>query len=619
MNEKDLQRDDGPATGNTMENEEEFSYTSGEITGKSPMEQTLDQGLQFLEYLQKRKETYRAVKLYFHNDMDGFASSLLVNHLLTKIGYEIPLENIHPLAHVNLNNVAIDEQHLFFFVDIRPPSSAFKESSLAGEDRPFMENVFCVDHHTTLDSPLSPHANFFLYNYEIDDILPSTATFLMYYLVMLEKGIRGTYGALMREWMTNPPMNTRYLLLQATIADHLHLLSEKLPNNPLRYLSNLLIEDMDAYVLLSITTSLLLGGDGGHMDMFRQLYSEALGNINQELMAQKLENNLSQVLSLFEFVDILMKKRKEFIDDMAKDMDGEIQRTEAGISGMTDTLNNYNTAADKIKEELSFQNIAMGKLKDLRNDYMGIREQMTRLENQIGIELGRLEKQKVLRYHLVAEGDINLSVFLPPQNNDQVRGILSSLLFYHGNNNIIIEEKTSKAVWSSRGYEGKELESFLTTVSVDMEKLMELKEHQEAVEEFKGDPTIIEKLELDERSPPLISVENRYIGQMGGRSRIFGGIITSNVTLDASTLVQDRGGNELQSILTVPHQRFWISTIQAIKEKFKESQWFTVQVEGGASLGEILSDQWELLLMHFMGNRMSYRIFELKSNGQDGI
>jgi len=94
---------------------------------------------------------------------------------------------------------------------------------------------------------------------------------------------------------------------------------------------------------------------------------------------------------------------------------------------------------------------------------------------------------------------------------------------------------------------------------------------------------------------------------MGGRSKIFGGIVSSSIHLDKANINSFEMMQGKSALSDIPHQRYWRPTIQAIKEKFKANDWFTVQVEGGSLKGNIIENEWELLLFHLVGKNRTTR------------
>lgn len=548
--------------------------------------------------------------------MDGIAAALLANYLLTKMGYQVEVENVRPTSHYNLESIELDREDLYFFVDIRPPPIAVNVGGAKGisqhpdqKNDAIYKNVFCVDHHTTPDTPPSPIPNFFLHNYESDTILPSTATFLMYYLIMVEKGIEKSYDDTLDEWMNSPPKNTIYLLLQAVIADHIHLLSEISHENPLRTFTRRHLDDkLDNYVKLSITTSLLLGRKQEPMSQFSKLLSIPLGQIDETMFNGMMKGKMNGVERLFKFVNELKKQIEEFFHNTQQELGDQISTLREEINSRNEMLEKFHQAMKLGEMEMDEQHYPTRETMENTADIEKTAIQQKKMERERERERARLKILEAKQDVTKIEDSRGLAIFLPPQENDQVRGILSSLLFHNGLNNIVLEEKSSNAVWSSRGYGGEQLERFLTTVSVDFKEMVEFREYHEAREKLiETDPALLSTLDMDSNYEPNITIENRYVGQMGGRCKIFGGIVSSSIHLDnthTNTFEMGLGSGSLDAI---PHQRYWRPTIQAIKEKFKKNDWFTVQVEGGSLNGNIIKDKWELLLFHFVGKNLTTR------------
>ena len=134
----------------------------------------------------------------------------------------------------------------------------------------------------------------------------------------------------------------------------------------------------------------------------------------------------------------------------------------------------------------------------------------------------RLEMLKEKKRMVFPEVINGICVFIAGQRSSQVKGILSSLIYYLGRRNLIIEEGDHAAVWGARGFSRDFLESELTTLQVDRHALGlqtsmdNLADH--VPKAFKQVLNITKN----------ITIQKQYMGGMGGRGLIFGGNINLN-------------------------------------------------------------------------------------------
>ncbi|MDP6156689.1 MAG: hypothetical protein QGH39_12675 [Candidatus Thermoplasmatota archaeon] len=547
----------------------------------------LSRGKKFINTLQNMKKRFPVAKIFFHNDMDGFASSLIAKELLNGLGFGIRAGDIFPLNHLMINEVKLDESNLYLFVDIKPPDP-HPGTDQTGEESP--PNVFCVDHHIT-NNPI--HLNsprFFLFSaHNEEDELPPTATSLMAYLLFGIVNPNLSYPDFIKHDFLKLSKRIRYLVLQATIADYLHLLSHDIGSNQLKFHTSSQGIDVDLVIKLSIATSLLLGKKDMQMGMFYDFYEEPLNNICENFFLDRFRERIAPVEVLFNFAEHIRIVFGQFSKEVFKGISEEKITLEATIKTDEDKLEMYLQAnisiemEDIVSSDMKEQKFYSQEIEKIRNRMAIDRKQLSKLAE-------RLDKTCI-------KGVKGLALFIPRQPNEQTRGILSSLFYYEGWKNIVIEVSEQKSTWSSRGFNREELEKYLTIVSMDSQKFTDFRLADSATRKYPG-----------LLSTPELSIITGYSGGMGGRGKIFGGIITGRAIPSLEKNTSARLETE-EDFGIIPDSKFWDPAVQVIKTRFfKDDDWFSVQIGGGSESSNILKKHLDLLIVNLAGRNKTFRV-----------
>jgi len=534
----------------------------------------------FIDSLRRMRSRYAHAEIIFHSDMDGFASSLMAKHLLERLGYKVAISDIVPATHINVANIDMTGDLLYFFVDIRPPRSG--------------DNVFCVDHHMTNDTVSVCSENYFLFSEHIDEeMIPPTATSLMAYLNHMLKGFSEDYQTFIRRGSGDISHSIWYLIIQATIADHLWLLSEDVGPNQLKKYTMCEDVDVDLHIKLSIAISLLLGREKDEktdpMDVFYEFFREPLENLDGTYFHSRLEGRLEHVEVIFGFIDRINRTYDEFRDGIAQEMEREIGTLEIELRTGEERLVHYQQAVDQIEKEGVTSN------GEDEKEFYG--KEIEKIRHRFIQDRTRLQKLKDIRVQTHFRPLEKLALFIPLQRNEQTRGILSSLLYYKGWKNTIIEVAEHKSTWSSRGFNREELEALLEIVSIDSREFTEYKLADSARKKYPG---FVNR--------PDVMIMTGYSGGMGGRGKIFGGIITGQAvpTLEGGEEARIENGKGLKNL---PDRRFWSPAAQVIKTRFfKDNDWLTIQIGGGTVSCSILDNEVDMLIVHQLGISKTYRI-----------
>lgn len=566
---------------------EESLPQSPETVMSKSREARQSRGIKFIRTIQDMKERFPNAKIYFHNDMDGFASSLIARELLTDLGFSVRAGDIFPLNHLMINEAKLDESNLFLFVDIKPPTT------LPGNDNEgfgTLRNVLCVDHHITKNPIHLNSPNYFLFStHNEEDELPPTATSLMAYLLYVSNIVNLSYPDFIKHEFLNLSKSIRYLVLQATIADYLHLLSDDIGPNQLKYHSSSQGIDVDLAIKLSIATSLLLGAKDSQMERFYDFYEEPLDNMSENFFLRRFKDRIAPVELIFSFAEHIRMVFDQFSAEVRKAISGEKITLEAQIRTDEDKLEMYEQA--KISIELEDSTSSDGKeQKFYSQEIEKIRNRMSIDGKQLGKLVERLEKTSI-------KGVKGLALFIPIQPNEQTRGILSSLFYYEGWKNIVVEVSEQKSTWSSRGFNREELEDYMTIISMDSQKFNDFRLIDSAKRKYPG---LL-------RTPEL-SIITGYSGGMGGRGKIYGGIITGQAIPALETNASVPPKME-ENFGIIPDSKFWDPAVQVIKSRFfKDDDWFSVQIGGGSEFCNILKKHMDLLIVHLAGRSKTFRV-----------
>ena len=208
-----------------------------------------------------------------------------------------------------------------------------------------------------------------------------------------------------------------------------------------------------------------------------------------------------------------------------------------------------------------------------------------------------------------------ICLFIANQSSGQVKGITSSLFYYFGFRNIVIEEFEHHSVWGARGFSQEDLESVLTTLSID-KPMLDVYRNIEDVS--KALPKTYQRsLNIAQN----ITFEERYKGGMGGRGKVYGGNITGKVPILFAFLetqskeaivkkIQEliKHGELSQALKGLTEGESEVPTAHALRSKFKTKNWVTVQLIGGSATGDILMGDLGIVIAWLGGKNMEFKI-----------
>jgi hypothetical protein len=208
-----------------------------------------------------------------------------------------------------------------------------------------------------------------------------------------------------------------------------------------------------------------------------------------------------------------------------------------------------------------------------------------------------------------------LCLFMSNQSSEQVKGIMSSLLYYFGFKNIVIEEFEYHSVWGARGFSREDLETELTTLTFD-KHILEV--YRNIEDDSKALPKTYQRsLNISQN----VTFDYKYIGGMGGRGRVFGGFIKGKVPLLFAFLESPKAENminKLQELIKhgqlsaalkgLTEGESQVPTSYALRSKFKSRNWVTIQIMAGSASGDILLGDLGMVLGWLSGASKELKI-----------
>ena len=585
--------------------------------------------LKLLRALKKRCKSTTNATIIFHNDIDGLGAAIFAKELLKNYGCNISVHDLVPARHVELEGIKHDPTRIYFYVDIQPypfyQSTASRDLKEIIND--FDKGVFCVDHHLIAGNPYKFTDHTFVFCPTIVDwAFPTTAALLMRYFLYIQKRGKLDYQRYVNERVWASDKFTRWLILLCAVGDHLWLLGKDSKNSILKELLNEYGHSEVNLIKMSMVASLSLGIDRSGIDRKRtehkqteELLTLIPGEIDLESPTKDMTSHIfdeiyarysAQVDNLYNFAEGLDRAVRELTEERNHELADQIKATKSEILRTKSRIEDYNKAMPRVLQKDRESLLHLAETIGDRNDpkWQQIEFYGTELE-RLQTKLGTLDNQLSFleeKQEMVLPGNIpGLCVFISKQSSEQVKGILSSLLYYFGHNNIVIEEDEHIAFWGSRGLSRDRLEQELTTLRFDRRSLESYRSTEEAIQVLPKN--YIKSLNISKN----ISFEGGYVGGIGGRGKVFGGNIKGEVPqlfaiLERSSLqskikelIEHGELNKALKGLTEGESK--VTTAQALRTKFKTREWVTIQVVGGANSGDILSGDVGLVLAWLAG------------------
>jgi hypothetical protein len=563
--------------------------------------------MKFLRSLKKHNKIIKKGIIIFDNDADGLFSGVIARNLLRQLGYKVEPKDLIAVTHLELPSIKHDDDKIYFYVDIQP--------KLTGK------NVYCVDHHVFNKKPFEFSTNNIIYSPEnIEREFPTTCALLVIYLNYIQDGGLLSFVDYINNKIWAKSELTRLLVLLCAVADNLWLLSKYSEIYKLRDW----IKEFDMterkLIKLSMAISILLGRQDEWEKIVKLFTENPLELIDQSYVEHSVEKIWVQVDNLYKSARTIGTECEKFIKEYNESVAEDVARLESQIKREKDTIGKYRKAmpvglrhnTEAIMEMLD----TIGdrdKPKWKQIEFYGL--EIERLTSSVANLENRLdfyrEKQELIAPDMIP----GICLFITKQSSGQVKGIMSSLLYYFGFRNIVIEEFEHHSVWGARGFSQEDLESELTTLSID-KPMIDLYRN---IEDFsKALPKTYQRsLNISQN----VTFEVKYKGGMGGRGKIYGGNIIGKVPLLFALLESETEKDPLMKIRDlIKHGQFTqalkgltegeskVPTSNALKSKFKIKNWVTVQVMAGSSSGDILLGDLGMVLGWLAGRSREFTI-----------
>ena len=557
--------------------------------------------------LKRQRKIRENAVVVFHNDSDGLCAALYIKQVLRELKYIIEPEDFLPVTHIERDKLKIDNDKVYFFLDIQPNDAD--------------ENIFCIDHHTIGSRKRYISRNMLIYSPdEIEYQFLTTATFLTLYFRYIQKGYRFNYSRFIddRAWWGDE--FDRFVVIFASVTDYLWLLSKY---SPLHTLKDWIVEmgyKERKFIKVSMGISLLLGRGDGRLDSFESMFEKPIDMLEISRFDSIVDPISKEIDNLYRFARALDREAKIFVEEQNVVIDESIAKTRYELERDKKTISDYEKAMPiKLKKDVG---AAMEMLKTVGNTDSATWKQV----EFYGKEIERLnthvksldKKLKVLldkKVSVVPEQIPGVCVFISKQNSEQVKGILSSLLYYFGQKNIVIEETEHHVIWGARGFNKEELEAVLMTLSFDKNML----EAYLRIEDMSKDLPASYRRSINISNN--ITLDKKYTGGLGGRGLVFGGNIKGKVPqlfamLDSSELegkIKElvAHGELSMALKGLTEGQSDVNTVAALRTKFKSMGWVTIQVIGGTGRSDILGGDIGVPIAWLSGN---YKIFSFYKN-----
>lgn len=599
-----------------------------------PCDVDAEEAKSFLKALRGHLETYDGIKVHFHNDVDGLNSALLLKDVLERLRGRKPLAFL-PLDHSEMFSVKLADGLLHVFLDIRRPEWE-------------KENVVVIDHHL-------PHTNTKLLNErhfivspprekgegESDKGIatyPSCTALLSSYLFHIAEGGR---KSMIEFALSDPFKDDRYrrvLLHLAALSDNLWQLSEK-KSLLRRWVGG--SERERALLLLSVSASLLLGEKEKKLEVVGELFSNP-GDVKRyvgvtsekALEAWRLSRVAEEItVKAVRFVGLVLSEANRTLPLLYKNLENvrrrlnELLRTkpirlkDLPVEDWERSRERWEDLRANLRER---QDVGTSEEERERLRYY-VEEiiNLKRQEENLKESIDAYERRKSAAIDGLLKGNLPpLLVYLPRQSSDQVKGILASLLYFHGWRNIVMEERGEKGLWGARGFRKEELEELLSTVTLDEASLKRYLGEEEILRRIKKELGTTYSLEKS------VKYSFRYSGGIGGRGLTYGGEVQGMVPFLFALLegaVPDGINEKIKEL--IKKRQFGLAlkgftegestvpAIRALKDKLKRRGFILAQPHGFPSSADLLSGQLSHLFLYFLGEGRSVEF----SLGEEGV
>ncbi len=563
--------------------------------------------IKFLRNLKKQNKKIKKAIIIFDNDADGFFSGIVARNLLKIFGYDVYSEDIKAMTHLKLDTIKHEPDKIYFYVDIQP--------------KKFDKNVYCVDHHIIDNKTFEFSSNKMIYSPEnIEREFPTTCALLVIYLLYVHNGGLLSFVDYINEkvWANN--RFTRQLVILCAVADNLWLLSKYSEIFKLREWIKEFEMSERKIIKLSMAISILLGREDEWEKLVKMFIETPIEQLTESNIEQAVEKISVQVDNLYKTARTISMECEKFIKEYNNEVSHEIERLENQIKREKDTISKYRKA---MPVGLRHNTKAVMEMLDTIGDrdkpkwkqieFYGI--EIERLTTSVANLENRLEFYNEKRDMISPDMIPGICLFMNSQSSEQVKGIMSSLLYYLGFRNIVIEEFEHHSVWGARGFSRDDLETELTTLTFD-KPMLDVYRNIEDVS--KALPKTYQRsLNISQN----VTFEVKYKGGMGGRGKIYGGNIKGKVPLLFAFLESQTGKDTLmkikelikhgqlsQALKGLTEGESEVPTAYALRSKFKIKNWVTVQMIGGSASGDILLGDLGMVIAWLAGKNKEITI-----------
>jgi hypothetical protein len=563
--------------------------------------------MKFLRSLKRHNKKFKTGVIYFDNDTDGLFSGVMARNLLRTLGYQIDPKDIRAITHLNLPSIKHDSDKLYFYVDIQPNK--------------FQKNIYCVDHHILNEKTFEFSSNNIIYSPEnIEREFPTTCALLVIYLHYVQKGGTLSFVDYINEKAWAKDDLTKLLVLLCAVADNLWLLSKYSEIFKLRDWIQEFNMTERKLIKLSMAISVLLGQEEEWERIVKLFTENPFELIDEGFIERSVEKISVQIDNLYKTARTIGAECDKFIMEHNEEVYNEIKRLENQINREKDTISKYRKAmpvglrhnTEAIMEMLETVG-DRDKPKWKQIEFYG--QEIERLSASVTNLENRLQFYQEKQEMISPEEIPGICLFINSQGSKQVKGIMSSLLYYFGFRNIVIEDMEHYAVWGARGFSKEDLESELTTLSFDKQMLGIYRSIEDVAKALPK--TYQRSLNISQN----VTFEVRYKGGMGGRGKIYGGNITGKVPL-LFALLETQAENSIQTKIKelIRHGQLGtamkgltegeseVPTAHALKSKFKTKNWVTVQVMGGSASGDVLLGDLGMVIGWLAGRNKEFTV-----------